>query len=60
MSLDADERAHPARPQLTGLSTQPHPTLPLTQVRLDRVVATHQRLHDHGHSTDRSHHEPEN
>jgi len=41
---------YPARPQFPRLASQPHPALPLGQMRLDRVEATHQRLHDRGHT----------
>ena len=51
---------HPTRSQLTRLATQPQPALTLGQVRLDRVIATGQGLHDRRHSTNGSHSEAEN
>jgi len=42
---------HSTRTQLAGLAAQPHPALTLGQMRLDRVVATDQRLGHRGHST---------
>jgi hypothetical protein len=46
------DQRHSARAQLAGLATQPHTTLTLGQMRLDRLVATRQGLHNSGHSTD--------
>src|SRR5664280_2116488 len=41
---------HPAAPELTSLHTQPNPTLTLTQMRLHKVVPTHQGLSNRAHS----------